>query len=428
MTSIGPTDEIRIGVVGLGRGRTFAKDSDVFRTRLVAVCDVNEAKLKAFQEERPDVAGFTDFDEFIKFDMDAVVLTNFFHEHTPFAIKALRHGKHVMSETTAAKTLQEAVALCNEVESHDLTYMLAENYPYFATNQEMRRLYQQGVVGNVRYAEGEYTHPMQVEDAIRISPGASHWRNNMAPTYYCTHALAPLMYITDTVPVGVNGLVIQGGADETGASNGTKGGIRTSDPLAVTVCRMDNGAIFRLLLGGLGARRNYYRVHGFRGMLDNVDGDTVRVGRNDWELEPGEREHVEFKARFPSHEELATTAGHGGGDFWTVHAFVEAIRSKEQPYFDVYRAVSMSAVAILAWKSALEDGKPFQVPDFRSKEARRAVAEDDWSPWPEDHRDGQPWPSARGKIVPEPESLAWAEEIWEKSGYHGIASTSDRAL
>lgn len=312
MTSIGPTDEIRIGVVGLGRGRTFAKDSDVFRTRLVAVCDVNEAKLKAFQEERPDVAGFTDFDEFIKFDMDAVVLTNFFHEHTPFAIKALRHGKHVMSETTAAKTLQEAVALCNEVESHDLTYMLAENYPYFATNQEMRRLYQQGVVGNVRYAEGEYTHPMQVEDAIRISPGASHWRNNMAPTYYCTHALAPLMYITDTVPVGVNGLVIQGGADETGASNGTKGGIRTSDPLAVTVCRMDNGAIFRLLLGGLGARRNYYRVHGFRGMLDNVDGDTVRVGRNDWELEPGEREHVEFKARFPSHEELATTAGHGG--------------------------------------------------------------------------------------------------------------------
>ena len=31
-----------------------------------------------------------------------------------------------------------------------------------------------------------------------------HWRNWIPSTYYCTHALAPLMYITDTMPLSVN--------------------------------------------------------------------------------------------------------------------------------------------------------------------------------------------------------------------------------
>ena len=37
------------------------------------------------------------------------------------------------------------------------------------------------------------------------------------------------------------------------------------------------------------------------------------------------------------------------------------------PFLDVYRGVAMSSVGILAWKSALEDGRPFDVPDFRDE-------------------------------------------------------------
>ena len=36
-----------------------------------------------------------------------------------------------------------------------------------------------------------------------ISPGLNHWRNWLPPTYYCSHALAPLMCITDTMPKSV---------------------------------------------------------------------------------------------------------------------------------------------------------------------------------------------------------------------------------
>ena len=47
--------------------------------------------------------------------MDAVVLANYFHEHAPFAVQALKADKHVMSETAACHTLAEGVALAREL-------------------------------------------------------------------------------------------------------------------------------------------------------------------------------------------------------------------------------------------------------------------------------------------------------------------------
>ena len=91
--------------------------------------------------------------------MDAVVLANYFHEHAPFAIKALKAGKHVMSECAACSTLAEGVELCRTVEQTGKLYMLAENYPFTAFNLELARLYKQGEIGRVLYAEGEYIHP-----------------------------------------------------------------------------------------------------------------------------------------------------------------------------------------------------------------------------------------------------------------------------
>jgi len=77
----------------------------------------------------------------------------------------------------------------------------------------------------------------------------------------------------------------------------------------------------------------------------------------------------------------------------------------------------MSVVGILAWKSALQDGAPFDVPDFRNEEDRKRHEHDDWSPWPEDRRPDQPWPSIRGQLVPNEEAVAYAKKIWAEQGY-----------
>ena len=163
--------EIRVGVVGVGRGSGFARGAGPqLGMKLVALCDTWEERLEQVGKEF-NVATYTDYDTFLEHDMDAVILANYFHEHAPFAVKALRAGKHVMSETAACFTLAEGVELIDTVEKTGKTYMFAENYPYMVFNQEMRRVYRSGKIGEFMYGEGEYVHPVDAEFLNRISPG-----------------------------------------------------------------------------------------------------------------------------------------------------------------------------------------------------------------------------------------------------------------
>jgi predicted dehydrogenase len=385
---------------------------------LVALCDVWEERLRQIGTEY-GVATYTDYDRFLEHDMDAVVLANYFHEHAPFAIKALAAGKHVMSETACNGTLAEGVALCRAVEESGKIYMLAENYPYTRFNQELRRLYAEGEIGDVTYAEGEYNHPMTDDARIRLAPGRDHWRNWLPSTYYCTHALAPLVYITETRPLRVNALSIAHPLDQS---------MRRSDPGSVILCRMDNGAVFRLFGLILPGHSNWYRLHGSGGAMEITRGSgyfgpgQIRVWHEEWNMPEGQETERVYPPEWPEHGELADAAGHGGGDFWTSFHFAHAIRSGEQPFLDVYRGVAMSSVGILAWKSALEEGVPFEVPDFRDERARRPYADDHWSPWPGHSGEvggAGPPPSIRGWTEPQPETAAAARKIWDEMGYEG---------
>ena len=232
---------------------------------LVAICDIWEERLMA-EGKALNVLTFVDYDEFLGCDMDAVVLANYFHQHAPFAIKALNAGKHVMSETAACHTLGEGVALARAVEQSGKIYMFAENYPYMVFNQEMKRLYQQGRVGEFKYGEGEYVHPDPPEVKLARSCGRDHWRNWIPSTYYCTHSIAPVMYITDTRPVKVNGFVIPFDfADPTQTLH-----MNRSDTAAVIICRMDNDAVMKSLHGALRGHGNYVRIHGNKGVMETA--------------------------------------------------------------------------------------------------------------------------------------------------------------
>jgi len=408
--------QIRVGVIGVGRGQSFMRQAPYAGMELVAICDTWEERLRKVGEEL-GVATYTDYDQFLQHDMDAVITANYFHQHAPFAIKALRAGKHVMSETSACKTLAEGVALIREVEKSGKIYMLAENYPYTAVNIEMRRRYQNGEIGDALYADGEYNHPMALDDVMRISPGLTHWRNNLPSTYYCTHALAPLMSATDTWPVSVNGLSIATPEGYIPLSP------RRGDIGAVILCRMDNGAVFKLFQTGVPGHSIWYRIHGTRGLMEHTRGPgywgpgQLRIAHDPWDLKPDEVTEQTYLPDFPEWAQDAARTGHGGGDYFTTYHFGEAIRSGKPPYLDVYRGVAMSIVGILAWKSALQNGAPFAVPDFRDEKQRQQYADDHWSPFPEDAGPGQPQPSIRGNIKPSAAAIRYARKIWKEIGY-----------
>ncbi len=409
---------IRVGVIGVGRGQSFAAGAnELVGMKLVALCDTWEEKLREVGQ-RYGVTTYTDYDRFLSHDMDAVILANYFHEHAPFAIKALQAGKHVMSECICNATLAEGVALCRTVERTGLIYMLAENYPYTVFNMEMRRLYRTGEIGEVTYAEGEYNHPMSYESRTAIAPGLNHWRNWTPSTYYCTHALAPLIYITETRPIRVNGLSLAW-------PRADRMTVRRGDPGSVILCRMDNGAVFRLFGLVLPGHSNWYRVHGDHGAMEITRGPgyfgpgQVRVWHEPWDCPPEVPTERTYVPDWPEHADLARQAGHGGGDFWTNFVFANAIRSGEQPFLDVYRGVAMSSVGILAWKSALAEGAPVDMPDFRDEGSRAPYENDHWSPFPSHAAPGQPPPSILGTPEPSAEAVARAQQIWAETGWTG---------
>lgn len=409
---------IRVGVIGVGRGLSFAGGAtDLVGMKLVALCDTWKERLTNAGKSL-GVATYTSYDRFLEHDMDAVILANYFHEHAPFALKALDAGKHVMSETSCNATLAEGVALCRKVEETGLIYMLAENYPYTAFSMEMRRVYRTGEIGDVRYAEGEYNHPMDPVSTSAISPGVNHWRNWIPSTYYCTHALAPLVMITNTLPTRVNGHSI--------AAPGIRAGTaRRGDPGSLIVCRMDNGAVFRLFGLGLPGHSNWYRLHGTQGAMEITRGPgyfgpgQIRIWHEEWNMGGAELTERTYVPDWPEHADLARRAGHGGGDFWTNFEFARAIRSGRQPFLNVHRGVAMSSSGILAWRSALEDGAPYDVPDFRKESQRKAYADDHWSPFPKHAAPGQPPPSILGVNPPARKDLAAARKVWRDTGYQG---------
>lgn len=402
---------IRVGVIGVGRGQSFMRQAALTGMQLVAICDVWEEKLREVGQSLL-VTTYTDYDRFLEHDMDAVVLANYCHQHAPFAIKALRAGKHVLSECMPSSTMAESVALCRAVEASGRVYMLAENYPYNAANHELRRLYAAGEIGRVTYAEGEYQHAGEEGWRASISPGLKHWRNWLPPTYYCTHALAPLMVITDTMPVSVNALSI---VEEPVQSPHTT---RVSDAGFVLLCRMANGAVFRLLGLMLSSiHRVRYEIHGERGLIGTAEQDgwgMVKVHHESWLRGEGQLRDQVYRPEWPGHADLAAKSGHGGGDFWTCLYFADAIRTGQQPFLDVYRATAMSSVAIQGWRSALEEGNRYPIPELRDEAVRIRYQDDHWCPYPDVAPDAlpKPPPSIRGHIPPGAEAIAKARAIW----------------
>ncbi|MCK9265657.1 Gfo/Idh/MocA family oxidoreductase [bacterium] len=407
---------IRVGVVGVGRGAGFARGAvEPLGMELVALCDIWEERLNSLGKEL-NVSTYTDYDKFLEHDMDAVVLANYFHQHAPFAIKALKADKHVMSETSACFTLAEGVALIEAVEKSGKIYSFAENYPYMVFNQEMRRLYQKGDMGKFLYGEGEYVHPMKASSANSISPGMNHWRNWHPATYYCTHSLGPVMFITDTLPVKVNGFVVPYDFYD----KNRKKTVRVGDMACSIITRMDNGAIVKAVHGGLRGHGNWVRIHCNRGLMENLrvgDSNMLRVRKEPFDKNPDEPIEKIYKPEFPSYARDAGKYGHAGGDFFTNYFFAQAIKTGEQPYLDVYKGVAMSITGILAYRSALNDSNTLEVPDLRKKSERAKYAKDDWNPDPTRYKEGYPLPSILGDIKPSKEGVVFAKKIWAAEGY-----------
>ncbi len=368
---------IRLGIWGLGRGMSFYSTCRFLNIDVVAGCDYNEHMRKRFADQNPGAFVSADADEFLRQDFDAVLLATYCPAHAPDAIKCLAAGKHVVSEVTAFHTMAEGVRLVDEVEKRGLVYNLAENYPFSAANMYLARKWKEGLFGDLMYAEYEYVHecrPLAYTyiDGVPVQPGwtVHNWRSWINFHYYCTHSLGPVMVITGTRPTRV--VALPGRQRLAGYLIDSPEGMGGVTP---SLINMTGGGIVRNLMGATTNDSHVQRIWGTLGAAE------IGVGKH-LQLRLGGAGHspkMEVNPTWDGLGELAAKTGHGGGDFWVLYYFARQILTGQPGPFDVYGAADVTIPGILAYRSSLEEGKPFEVPDFRRKEDRDRYRDDDWA-------------------------------------------------
>ena len=377
--------KIKVGVFGAYRGGTMinilAAHPDA---ELVAVCDKYRPLLDNVQKLADDkqikIALYENFDDFFNHDMDAVVLANYANEHAPFAVRLLKSGRHVMSEVLPCETMSQAVELVEAVEESGKVYAYAENYCYMTAPFEMRRRYENGDIGEVQYAEGEYIH-----DCSAIWPqitygDKNHWRNLKHSTFYCTHSLGPILTITGRRPVQVVGFETNPNKER-----GIKDMTIKSGSGGIEIVTLDNGAVAKSIHGNLKREPGSinYEIYGTKGMMETNRWNSWDVSDMSVYIESEKLCQGELKQYKPepfiSSDLAKKTSGHGGSDFYTTHFFIEKILGNPdgQKYsIDVYTAVDMGICGILAYRSILNGNIPVKVPNLRVKEEREAYRND----------------------------------------------------
>ncbi|HEY3290470.1 MAG TPA: Gfo/Idh/MocA family oxidoreductase [Anaerolineae bacterium] len=385
---------VKVGVFGGRRGGTMidimSRHPDA---ELVAICDEDPLALEQVRRkiasDESRVVMYHDFEKFMNHDMDAVVLANYATEHAPFAIRLLDSGRHVVSEVLACQTLAEAVALVEAVERNGKVYAYAENYCYFRGTMEMQRLYRRGDIGEFLHGEGEYVHDCESIWVDLTRGQRNHWRNWIPSTYYCTHAIGPLLTITGTRPTRIS-------AYETPNVNKQRFGCRSGDG-SVIVCQMDNGATAKFIPWANYRRHPesiWYAVYGSKGMMETDRWGSTYNRLNVYiEGDDGVMMERSYHPRSPLETQLARSiVEHGGSDFYTMHFFLDAIlnRPGSEYAIDVYQALDMTLPGILAYRSIWEGNRPIDVPDMRNKDLRDRYRNDHWSVDPKQAGPGQP--------------------------------------
>ncbi len=403
----------KIGVLGAGSfARAFIP---LFQAHpLVAAVTLTERLPDRLQSEAADFGiteTFATLEELLRSDCDAVAIFTQRHTHAPFAIAALRAGKHVYSAVPMAVTVEEIMELTAVVRETGLTYMLGETSYYYPSTIFCREMWRQGKFGRFVYGEGEYLHDMShgFYEAFQYS-GGPDWKRaaGFPPMLYPTHTASMILSVTGAFFTNVSclgqvdehedGIFRPGANDWNNVFSNETALLRTSD-----------GGMARLnefrRVGHHGGRSVRLSLFGTEGSFEEQTGGEVWVtrektihpltdllrcapvtekDREEMENLTAGAQHDFYSGIAPVHPAWRLPAefdghgnGHHGSHQFLVDDFVRACVTGALPPNHVWAASRYNLPGILAHESALRDGERLAVPDLGGPPAAARLLEDD---------------------------------------------------
>src|SRR4051812_23934532 len=117
---------LKIGIVGAaGRGGSFRAIIEAVGARVHAVCDTRVEVLDRVREQLGAAEAYADYGQMLeRSPLDAVVIGTPMQFHASQAIAALDRGVHVLSEVTAAISVDECRHLVAAARASKAIYMM----------------------------------------------------------------------------------------------------------------------------------------------------------------------------------------------------------------------------------------------------------------------------------------------------------------
>ena len=421
-----PRERLRVGLIGTGmRGQVLL--SELLKqdgADVVALCDVErfmlDRALAALAEAgRPAPQVFTGSDDawrgmLADAKLDAVLIATPWELHAPQAIAAMEAKVAVGCEVVAGITLQDHWDVLRAQQRTGTPYMLLENVCYRRDVLAALNMVRQGLFGELVHVEGGYEHDLREVKFNSGVPGKPYgggvefgdkgwseakWRTPHSVRrngeLYPSHGIGPCAQWLDvhrgnrfarltsyaSKPRGLHDYVVQrGGAQHPNA----KVDFALGD-VVTTQIACENGETV-LLTHDTSLPRPYslgFRVQGTVGIWMDLNQSLYLEGKS-----PEAHRWEPAQPWFDRYDhplwrrlgERAAGGGHGGMDFFVVHAFVEALRAGEPMPIDVYDAVAWSAITPLSEQSIAEGNRTLEFPDFTEgawKDRKRIFALDD---------------------------------------------------
>jgi predicted dehydrogenase len=400
--------KVKIGLIGVGlRGRDhlalLLRRPDV---EVVAYCDIDADSLALSREMvseagRPAAKEITG-DEYAYRDMlaideiEGVVIATPWLWHTRMSVDTMKSGKYAGVEVSAANTLEDCWDLVNTSEETGMPCMILENVCYRRDVMAILNMVRGGMFGELIHLECGYQHDLR---DVKFNNGSqpygggvefgekgfseAKWRTHHSVhrngDLYPTHGIGPVanylninrgnrfVSLTSTASKsrGLHKYIVdKGGEDHPNAKVKFKLG-----DVITTVIRTANGESI-IVSHDTNSPRPYslgFRVQGTEGIWMDVnrslyiEGVSPEAAR--WEDAQPYLEKYDHPL-WKRYADDATGAGHGGMDYFVIHAFIESIKEGVNTPLDAYDAAVWSAISPLSEQSIAMGSAPMEFPDF----------------------------------------------------------------
>lgn len=402
---------VRLGFIGVGlRGQNHL-DLALRRkdTEVVALCDINDRMLESAtglvkNSGKPmpkiykgDVNAWQKLLE-LK-DLDGIIISTPWEWHTPMIIGCLEAGiKYVGTEVVLGITLQDHWDVVKAAEKYRAHVMMLENVCYRRDALAILNMVRQGLFGELIHLQGGYQHDLREvkfnngkqpygggvefgEKGFSEAAWRTHHSVHRNGDLYPTHGIGPLAEMINinrgnrflslnsfaSKSRGLHDYIIKNGGEN---HPNAKIEFKLGD-VVTTQLRCANGETI-FLQHDTNLPRPYslgFRVQGTKGIWMDINKSIYIEGTSPQPHRWEDAKPYLDKYDHPLWQRWtndAEGAGHGGMDFFVLHAFIESIKRRTTTPMDVYDAAAWSAITPLSEKSIELGNETVSFPDFTS--------------------------------------------------------------